>query len=1293
MRHRILNIILLLLITTYCYGQVTVSINSGNPKFPFPQFTPYESSNGHALENLGTELEPGLTHCEMEKYIGEAWQIFANSFQYTGQSYAGVDYIRGNIGCPYDCTEGEGYALLAAAEMGDKVIFDGLWFRTHDLRFQMYPRYSDCVIPNPAYRYGSNSLNDNGGDAATDGSMDIALAMVIAWKQWGDNSGYNDACGNPISYKKEALNLIRGLVEKGQSGDGVTPPGCNQYSGVIGFDGYFKGGNTFGELTSWAPTSNPTGNCPQYTGAVREAHIDYVAAGYFHCFAEFLTMEGGTAEDISWNIPQLRRAEASTACINGQLLPNPAALPTAGWAAVDASNNVTFSAFQEGEDFRHAWRSSMMPLWYGNPEYSWNPTTRQISNTPNSYEWDIQNRLSNFMENPGQAPWTNECINPGGGLGMSFMGPSQVQQMIDANNGNFTGTFPLNWMPGTGAGSAVIAQNFELMGKLYRQCVLEWDGTAGNLNSVPRYFHGFFRLLGMLTLTGNHHSPCENTPTANMKVYKSVDKTFAFSDDLITYTIDYRNYSSIDARNVVITDRLPDGLSFVSASNGGTQAGGIVTWNLGTVPGFKSNTGIPPTEGQLTLICRIEAGFSGRICNEVTIRSSNGPNSKSSLYPNNCTPVMEQNCVDVVEKALEIDKKANFTLVNPGTDVTFAIGFGNTSRGGFINGGRPGVNFAYAHNGTPTSGNTQGIKVRLFHGASEPYIDYQNYRISLFQNDGAFGCINGTAGCPIGWNFSNTIYEGGNPAGVRISTEAITPGSDSRGAWNQRVIIQFAEQYSATTPHLLRYFGLPRIREGGQQPLRAVWNMTTSTWGATQWNDDWSWNPTADDADGGFYHPVTDDWTDYNATVGTPVTTWHNESCETASNTVDNVLVEEWDGYTWRRVFGNGPLPGRDIDDVVVRDVLPLGYTFKGFVDENGVNLGASATYLGQTATYNSLTRTITWTTPKLLVGQTDTIRYVATANFTSGSCVRTDEVLTNTASIEGDNESATFVTEDVTITCETVVLPVLPSSMTKTTDLPNYTIGDEITYTLSYENTDGSIIDANVNSRTNWTLQSGSMNVGSTGITSVPNSPGVMTYNYSHGTNGSIEATIDFAANAAYGLAFRHTGGVVNNGMYIVFKPNPGGGSVDTRVFNGTTLFSSRTLTYAGNPVNIKLVLVDGQLQVWLGNTSNPTPSWTVNGIPVRAGYAGVIHGFADTGGDAWATNRVTNFETHLDSAFDLSFEDPIPNEIDFVNASNIPNAVEGFPNLFSILTLPDVNFNTGGGDADGGGRRRRRG
>lgn len=44
------------------------------------------------------------------------------------------------------------------------------------------------------------------------------------------------------------------------------------------------------------------------------------------------------------------------------------------------------------------------------------------------------------------------------------------------------------------------------------------------------------------------------------------------------------------------------------------------------------------------------------------------------------------------------------------------------------------------------------------------------------------------------------------------------------------------------------------------------------------------------------------------------------------------------------------------------------------------------------------------------------------------------------------------------------------------------------------------------------------------------------------------------------------------------------------------------------------------------------------------------------------------------------------------FVNASNIPNAVEPFPILNSIVTLPNDNFNTGGGDKDGTSRRRRR-
>jgi len=43
------------------------------------------------------------------------------------------------------------------------------------------------------------------------------------------------------------------------------------------------------------------------------------------------------------------------------------------------------------------------------------------------------------------------------------------------------------------------------------------------------------------------------------------------------------------------------------------------------------------------------------------------------------------------------------------------------------------------------------------------------------------------------------------------------------------------------------------------------------------------------------------------------------------------------------------------------------------------------------------------------------------------------------------------------------------------------------------------------------------------------------------------------------------------------------------------------------------------------------------------------------------------------------------------FVNASAIPNAVDPFPELSKVVTLPDVSFNTASGGGEGGRRRRR--
>lgn len=71
----------------------------------------------------------------------------------------------------------------------------------------------------------------------------------------------------------------------------------------------------------------------------------------------------------------------------------------------------------------------------------------------------------------------------------------------------------------------------------------------------------------------------------------------------------------------------------------------------------------------------------------------------------------------------------------------------------------------------------------------------------------------------------------------------------------------------------------------------------------------------------------------------------------------------------------------------------------------------------------------------------------------------------------------------------------------------------------------------------------------------------------------------------------------------------------------------------------------------------------------------------------DARAEIEATVHQIHkIETAIEPRFQEH------FVNASAIPNSVEPFPILNSIVTLPATTFNTGGGGNEQGGRRRRR-
>ena len=122
--------------------------------------------------------------------------------------------------------------------MGDKKTFDGIWMRFHDTRLRKRPRYRDGVVADPGYQWGDTPKDNS--DSATDGDLDAALGILMAWYQWGDWMNRNDSSGTPISYRQEAEYALQALVKLTNSGYGDD----RSTTGEIGFDGYIKNGNT-----------------------------------------------------------------------------------------------------------------------------------------------------------------------------------------------------------------------------------------------------------------------------------------------------------------------------------------------------------------------------------------------------------------------------------------------------------------------------------------------------------------------------------------------------------------------------------------------------------------------------------------------------------------------------------------------------------------------------------------------------------------------------------------------------------------------------------------------------------------------------------------------------------------------------------------------------------------------------------------------------------------------------------------------------------------------------------------
>ncbi|MBO4331980.1 MAG: hypothetical protein J5875_02320, partial [Paludibacteraceae bacterium] len=1233
-------------------NEVTVHINSGNPKFPFPQFSYYEYGDKHKLENLGTKNPEGVVHAEMEQDIRDAYQIFANEWEYTGESWGGVQYIRGNIGCPYDCREGDGYSLLAAAVMGDKISFDGLWMCCHDKSRVKQKRYIDGVVFEPNYEYGDFSNKDN-QNSATDGDVDIAIALYIAWRQWGDLMGIDDFSGTPISYKQEFINFLKGMV--GVSSRFMTENPRRSLSGDIGFDGYLKNGDTWTEITDYA-TTNPmvedgVSIIPEY-GGPQVMHTDYLAPAYFHEFFELLD-ELKPDEITEFEKNQFKRCAASCDWVVGNWISQAPKNIFVGEEATIVNNKVNLEAGNQGGRFRSSWRTALNYMWHGNPDYTWDPVTHQVKEGGNTYEYDGSVRFSEFMNDP-QTSGNSDCLvygtNP-----LSYKGPATLHWDLQPDGSYPYSKFNLNWTPACGLPSAISAQDLDLAGILYRHCNIEWDVKTpgdGYLTSVPVYFHGWFRLLGLLVATGNHIAPSQMaTPKANMKIYRSLQDSMslAYVGDNVKYYLDYRNFGSVDAKDVVIVENVPDEFIFVSATDGGKYdaATHTVTWNIGTVAGVKSDdiegpalnlkaSNLSKTLGQVSYIAKVGPnaanGETKRFCTTAEITCSNGTGWVSNEYPNHITATMQRNCVDVINRSLKMSKKANLEMVNPGNKVKYTINFENSSKEGWLEGGRPRVNVAFCNNGINTQQEKFGF--RLYSDAIEPYINYGNYRVSYFMYDPSMKCLKNTSDCPVGWSYMTETLElnsnGSAGSDLDVSVEKIVNGMDSETGkkWNQRLIIKFPNALVTTTAHLLNQNGQAgRVHKGVLVPLRIVGQIQPVPQGDVNYTDDWSWDPKAEDDVAGSYYPVTPSVQKIDPVTGKaieiPVNEYLPNVCQIPKHTVNNILVEEYDGYVWRKILGNGPMAGREYENVVILDTLPKGMEFIGFDGKCPLEAFEASWDSYQIADGRWVVK---WEIPFLQREQKGTISYYAQASMPSGNkCPTPDELTQNIAWLSAKNESPLSDTAEVVVTCAKVPDPVEPTTMIKAADKESYEVGDPISYEIEYEQTHGYVVKDAAAKASDWT--GGSVSSGK-----VSANGSKAKYNYSYASNTYLEMDCE----GYNGLSFY----LRDN---IKVKVRKDWAFVYLSCYEGSKIIGEeQPIVSNAEKFNLKVELNENLLRVWFDSDTSDLAIFTGEVSSTKPGYFSVEEG------------TYSNIYLHTDYAYDLTIVDRKPAEVSFVEADN---------------------------------------
>jgi uncharacterized repeat protein (TIGR01451 family) len=576
------------------------------------------------------------------------------------------------------------------------------------------------------------------------------------------------------------------------------------------------------------------------------------------------------------------------------------------------------------------------------------------------------------------------------------------------------------------------------------------DSTPGNFGTTPGEDDG--------------DSETVNDPNIDLAVTKTVNNQTPNVGQQVTFTITVSNSGAGNATGVEVTDLLPAGLTFVSATESqGTYTAGTGVWDVGAI-----NTGSNAT---LQIVATVATAGAKTNIAQVTAADQTDSDSTPGNYAT--TPGEDDGDSETVTPPsidLSVDKSVNNATPNIGQQVTFTIVVSNAAGQSNATGVQltdqlpAGLTFVSANasqgayvsgTGIWTIGNINaGANATLTIVATVTTVGAKTNAAEITAADQAD--IDSTPGNAAAEDDRDTAVV--TPPQIDLSlTKTVNGGATATANKNQNVtyvitVSNAAGQSNATGVQVTDLlpagmtFVSANASQGSYVSGTGVWTVGTINTGAsatltvvaTVTTSTQKVNTAA---------VTAADQGDIDSTPGNQATTPNEDDTASATvnpnvadlsvtKTVDNATPNKNQNVTFTVTLANGG--PATATNVTVLDLLPTGFTF----------VSANAT----SGTYTAATGQ--WVVASLNSAANATLTIVATPT-SAGAKVNTAAV---TASDQFDNDStpgnqATTPNEDDTASA--TVTPVATDlNVTKTVDDDSPDQGDNITFTITVNNT-----------------------------------------------------------------------------------------------------------------------------------------------------------------------------------------------------------------------------------------------